>query len=460
MIFTRDNRNAQDFTTERSRLRAAIDRFMPGVVYGLPGTNERADSYSFISSLQTLNRVTDYLGTVPQRRKTIFYVSPGVPVDMQEASSVVLIGPGTSMADHDLALDLVDALRDTERAQSRYAYGMRDALVRAQHGNVNIYSIDPGGLGGLQFFLQNRTSAGAPVEPPVASMQKASLHREYLKTVANNSGGRAIVDTNDLASAVAGIFRENSAYYLLGYRSTRGPDDRKVRQVDVRVNRREVTAQTRNAYYDPRARPAAIAPDPALRLTNALAGILPTPELALRASVAPFAMPGRKTAGLAIVLGIRQPIPSGDIGARVTETVELLTGAFTPVGEDRGNFRQTAQIRMRVGCGRCRRVRPALADRAAARPLSTAARRAQHGHRQERQHLLRRRGAGLRGRAPPDVGARARCDAGSARGARRRRDRPDADRADQPARVRAAQTRCEASFRCTPAAGCRPFRSP
>ena len=216
MIFTRDNRYAQDFTTERSRLRAAIDRFMPGVVYGLPGTNERSDSYSFTSSLLTLNRVTEYLGTVPQRRKTIFYVSPGVPVDLQEASSVVLIGPGTSMADHDLALDLVDSLRDTERVQSRYAYGLRDALVRAQHGNVNIYSIDPGGLGGLQFFLQNRTSAGAPVEPPVASMQKASLHREYLKTVANNSGGRAIVDTNDLAGAVAGIFRENSAYYLLG----------------------------------------------------------------------------------------------------------------------------------------------------------------------------------------------------------------------------------------------------
>ena len=151
------------------------------------------------------------------------------------------------------------------------------------------------------------------------------------------------------SGAVGGIFRENSAYYLLGYRSTRGPDDRKVRQVDVRVNRREVTAQTRNAYYDPRARPAAITPDPALRLTNALSGILPTPELALRASVAPFAVPGRKTAGLAIVLGIRQPIPSGDIGARVTETVELLTGAFSPVGEDRGNFRQTAQIRMRVG---------------------------------------------------------------------------------------------------------------
>ena len=164
---------------------------------------------------------------------------------------MVLIGPGTSMADHDLALDLVDSLRDTERVQSRYAYGLRDALVRAQHGNVNIYSIDPGGLGGLQFFLQNRTSAGAPVEPPVASMQKASLHREYLKTVANNSGGRAIVDTNDLAGAVAGIFRENNAYYLLGYRSVRDSGDRRVRQVEVQVNRRHVTAQSRNAYYDP-----------------------------------------------------------------------------------------------------------------------------------------------------------------------------------------------------------------
>jgi len=356
VIFTRDNRHAQDFTTERARLRAAVDRFQPGVIYGVPGMGQIADSYSYMSSILTLNRVTEYLGSVPQRRKTVIYVSSGVPVDLAEASSIVMIGPGVSMAEHDLAIDLADALRTTDRVQSGYAIGLRDLLVRAQHGNVAVYSIDPGGLGGLQFYLQNRAWASAPSVPtsPGANaqldgLQRASLHRDYLRTVADNSGGRAILDTNDLGNAVAGIFRENSSYYLLGYRSTRETGDRRARRVDVRVNRPGAIARTRNAYYDPRARPVPVAPDPSLVLKNALTGILPHPDLSLRATVAPFAVPGEKTMGVAIVLGVRQPVPRGDPGARVLETVELLTGAFTPAGDPRGSFRQTAQVRMRAG---------------------------------------------------------------------------------------------------------------
>src|SRR4029453_2904393 len=118
--------------------------------------------------------------------------------------------------------------------------------------------------------------------------------------------------------------------------------------VDGRVNRPGAAARTRTAYYAPRARPAPVAPDPSLVLKNALTGILPHPDLSLRATVAPFAVPGEKTMGVAIVLGVRQPVPRGDPGARVLETVELLTGAFTPTGDPRGSFRQTAQVRMRA----------------------------------------------------------------------------------------------------------------
>ena len=62
--------------------------------------------------------------------------------------------------------------------------------------------------------------------------------------MSNNSGGRAILDKNDLGTAVAGIFRENSSYYLIGYRSTRPQEDREVRRVDVRVDRPGATART------------------------------------------------------------------------------------------------------------------------------------------------------------------------------------------------------------------------
>ena len=281
----------------------------------------------------------------------MFYVSTGVPVDLEAAASVVLIGPSVEIAETEVARDLADALRTLDRTQASYAFGLRDAMVRAQHGNVNVYSIDPGGLGGLQFFLSNRTAAGQPTSTsgPINSLLRGNLHRDYLRTVAENTGGRAIVDTNDLSGAISQVFSENSAYYIIGYRSTRAESDRRVRRVEVRVNKPDVTAQTRNAYYDPRAQPADLPADPGMRLVNALAGVLPNPDLDLRATVAPFPLAGRKEAGVAVVLGVRQPAPGGAAGGRVQETVELLTRVFSPSGDNRGSTRATAQITMRTG---------------------------------------------------------------------------------------------------------------
>ena len=352
VIFTRDNRHAQDFTTDRGRLREAINKFTPGSVYIGTSADGLTDSYHFTASIRTLNRVSEYLATVPQRRKTVIYVSTGVPVDLERASEVVLIGPGVSIANQDATRELADALRSMNRVQADYALNLRDALVRAQHGNVNVYSVDPGGLGGMQAYFQNRRVLG-PNGPmavaPLDAMTRANLHRDYLRTVAENSGGRAILDTNDLNGAVDQIFRENSSYYLLGYRSTREPSDRRVRQVNVKVRTPGATAHTRSAYYDPKARPADLPADPSLRLSNALTGILPSPDIELSATVAPFALPGKRDAGLAIVLGVRQPVPPGDYGARVKESVELLTRAFTPTGDARGSTSATAQVTFRAG---------------------------------------------------------------------------------------------------------------
>ena len=260
VIFTGNGRLSVDFTNDRARLIAAIDAFTPGFAYNDPST----DRYHFQASIRTLAQTSAYLATVPQRRKAIVYVSTGVPLDTQMISKVTLIEPssqGGNVLDTDLANDLYASLEELldERPQEAYGLALQDALIRAQDGNVNVYCVDPGGLGGLQQFLQERTSlpqltaaargrGAAPVRPDLLeAVVQSRLNRDFLEIVAANSGGRAILNTNDFADGLTQIFRENSTYYLIGYRSTTGRDDRKLRRVTVRMSQPGLSARTRNA---------------------------------------------------------------------------------------------------------------------------------------------------------------------------------------------------------------------
>jgi hypothetical protein len=176
------------------------------------------------------------------------------------------------------------------------------------------------------------------------------MSRDFLRTVAENSGGRAILETNDIETGVAQIFRENSSYYLLGYRSTREPGDRRIRKVDVQVRRPDTTAHTRNAYFDPRARPRRKDLTPELQLANAMSGVVALNDLPLQVSAMPFAGPDRKTALVVVGIGIHHPVP-GDVGARVHERLQLQATAITPRGEAKASQGEVAELKFRSGVG-------------------------------------------------------------------------------------------------------------
>jgi VWFA-related protein len=362
VIYTRDSRRSIDFTNDRVRLLANVEALASGTAYADPQT----DNWSYFSSVSTLGQVSSYLARVPQRRKALIYVSTGVPVNYETVANFVPLSASrlTGMGEEAMAEELVQNLMEfvESRPQDAYGVAMEDAFIRAQHGNVNIYSIDPAGLGGLQAFLERRSTiqqadritrapAGTTVRPnPLDAYQTARLSRDYLRTVAENSGGRAILETNDVDAGVAQIFRENSSYYLLGYRSTREPGDRRIRKVDVQVRRPDATAHTRNAYFDPRARPRRTDLTPDLQLANALSGVVALSDLPMQATAVPFAGPDRKTTLVALAVGIHHPVP-GDVGARVEETLQLQATALTARGERKATAGETARLAFRSGVG-------------------------------------------------------------------------------------------------------------
>jgi hypothetical protein len=117
----------------------------------------------------------------------------------------------------------------------------------------------PAGYEGDAFALQqdiqetyeaaNRNNVSIfPVDPRGLMMQTPAFQIDGLKALAAETGGRAIVNRNDLRAALSEVSNEAMAYYLLGFVSAH-PADGKFHHITVRTKRRKVSVNARNGYW-------------------------------------------------------------------------------------------------------------------------------------------------------------------------------------------------------------------
>ena len=295
----------QDVTSDRSRLVAAIESFMPH-----PGTPTRAGSIAIGPSpppcsyrgkyrsiagcaIDALTNAAEALAEAPPGRKTLVYISNGIPFDF--------LTPGPDSMDE--------------------AATVRDLFRVLQRANATVYTVDPVGLEGPGEF---RAEAGAGVTPG----EDKAKRMDSMRMLAEETGGRWKLDSNAPWEAVPQIFRENSSYYLIGFQPTNVGSDGRFRPVQVRVNRPGVEVRTRTGYYEPapsaqRARTTAgpVRVSPAER---ALSGPLPTGPLTFRATAAPVFVSGQRDPALVVAIGLREP----SMGRAVSRTVNTTATAF------------------------------------------------------------------------------------------------------------------------------------
>ena len=81
--------------------------------------------------------------------------------------------------------------------------------------------------------------------------------------MADETDGRAILNSNDLGRGLAQMMRDASAYYLLGYSSSAAPTDGRFHQIRVRVKRPGIEVRARRGYWalKPDEAATAMAPD-------------------------------------------------------------------------------------------------------------------------------------------------------------------------------------------------------
>jgi VWFA-related protein len=125
----------------------------------------------------------------------------------------------------------------------------RRLLDRANGANVSFYPVDPRGLAVFDTPIMRQDVPGRPPPPLPPSVDRAMLTSRLtsLRTLAENTDGLAIVDTNDLTKGFRRVVDDLSSYYLLGYYSS-GKLDGRFHPITVRVKRPGVQVRARRGY--------------------------------------------------------------------------------------------------------------------------------------------------------------------------------------------------------------------
>src|SRR6185436_2973743 len=133
-----------------------------------------------------------------------------------------------------------------DRAQWRASLDMdsdlREVYDNANRNNVAIYAVDPRGLPGFEFDINENVGLRTDSKYLSSTM-------DTLRVLAENTDGRAIVNRNDVAVGMKQIARDQSAYYLIGYNSSQAPADGKFHEIKVRVKRPGVQVRARKGYW-------------------------------------------------------------------------------------------------------------------------------------------------------------------------------------------------------------------
>ena len=172
------------------------------------------------NTLYSLRNMLRSLAPLPGR-KVVYLISDGFPVEMRRS-------------------DMGETLRR-----------VTDAAVRA---GVVVYTLDARGLTAGVAGIPDASSDAAPDltgQLSAGSLDEASARQEPLRLIAEDTGGRALLNTNALADALAKAFKETSVYYLLAWRpeSVEGRSA-KFQRIEVSVrDRPDVSVHVQRGYY-------------------------------------------------------------------------------------------------------------------------------------------------------------------------------------------------------------------
>ena len=184
-------------------------------------------------SIDAMKDIVGKLGGLPGR-KAILYVSDGLPM----------------VAGEDLFYAIQEKYQNSSVLLQAHEFDslprFEELAAQANSNRVTFYTLDAAGLRPLSSMSAERQTAGGSTYIDTENIQNLQAP---LVQLAERTGGRAIINTNDPGPALQSIGRELRSYYSLGYEPAHAGDGR-YHRVEVKVKRRGVQVRHREGYRD------------------------------------------------------------------------------------------------------------------------------------------------------------------------------------------------------------------
>lgn len=256
---------SQDFTSNHAKLLASIDQLMgerlrsraltkwDQIVLHLDSKDIHAPERAANArqSIDSLRRLAELMSGLHGRQTAVLLVSEGTDMDLNDR---VGLSQNKRMV---AVLESSDTTKFNNNVfEAGYAGLVADELQQAlettSRASVAVYTVDPRGVANgsedLIGVVGRQDEGVNPQELPTRAVRREFLDSQhYLRGIAEHTGGRAIVGTNNYDDGFAAIVRDLSGYYVLGYRTSAKADGR-FHRIAVTVRRPQADVHARKGY--------------------------------------------------------------------------------------------------------------------------------------------------------------------------------------------------------------------
>jgi len=261
MVSTGTSSISIDLTYDRALLDDAINRISGNglkpteIIKGQEGANGPVElRYRAHVAFTTANQLMQNLEKLHNRRKAVIWVSSGYDFNPFSKSRLKeQLGPcdssgdgsggdssGSNCVGQNGRVDPNLAPQGSQFADGELVGDMAEVTRGANRANATLYTVDPRGL-----------VAGADIGEnldPVEWETFVSRTQDSLRTLADLTGGFAVVNQNDFDKALKRIDAETSDYYVLGFYSSNPDPLRRTRRIQVVAKRDGVQLWSRTSY--------------------------------------------------------------------------------------------------------------------------------------------------------------------------------------------------------------------
>ena len=167
-------------------------------------------------------------------------------------------------------------------------------------------------FGGLMAAVDSAISVSSRAD--LTDLALSSRARRSLLAIAEDTGGKAVVNTNDFARGFREIVRDNSTYYLVGYQPDPVHRDGEFHQLTVRVTRPGLTVRTRRGYLAATAADApTVTATPVDELATALRNPVPRRDMSIEIAATPMQLKKRGKGVVAVPAGALRKLTADDV---------------------------------------------------------------------------------------------------------------------------------------------------